>query len=99
MSISSVSRQPSNSETALEQNKTLDSLESTKMIASDNSCIRRSAQRLRLVNSKVDGIVELGMLADEEGGVSWDLDREEGLWVRFACCELRDMILTRVRGR
>jgi hypothetical protein len=80
-------------------------LESTKIIASDNSCIRRSAQRFRLVNSKVDAEfaaldVELGMLPatweDSEGAVSWDLDKEAGLWMRFAGCELKDMILTPV---
>jgi len=35
------------------------------MIASVNSVIRRSAQRFRLVNSKVDEV-------EEEGGWSWE---------------------------
>jgi hypothetical protein len=57
------------------------------------------------VNSKVDAEfaaldVELGMLPatweDKEGAVSWDLDKEAGLWMRFAGCELKDMILTPV---
>jgi hypothetical protein len=53
------------------------------------------------VNSKVDvefagWEVEVGMLAatldDNEGAVSWDLDKEAGLWATFAGCELKDMI-------
>src|SRR5882757_958244 len=81
LSISSASRQPSSSDTALEQNRTLHSLESTKIIASDSSCIKRSAQRFRLVNSNVDGkeLVELEVVVGLAIAVTLD-DDDAGSW-------------------
>ena len=103
LSISSASRQPSSSDTALEQNRTLHSLESTKIIASDSSCIKRSAQRFRLVNSNVDGkeLVELEVVVglaiavtlDDDDAGSWVLNSDAGLCISgdFTGCELVDI--------
>lgn len=52
-SMSSASDQPRISVTARPQNHILASAERTKMIASESSCMRRSAQRFLFVNSKV----------------------------------------------
>lgn len=53
--MSSASDQPRSSETARPQNQILASFERTKMMASESSCIRRSAHRFLFVNSKVVG--------------------------------------------
>jgi len=99
--MSSASCQPRSSETALEQKRTLHWLESTKIIASESSCISRSAQRFRLVNSNVDGTraVALGgvglgfgivVTLDDDEADSWVLNNDACLCIGgpFAGCEL-----------
>lgn len=74
--MSSASDQPRSSETARPQNQILASFERTKMIASDSSCTRRSAQRFLFVNSNIVGDGE-----DEdfevEADMRVDLSQEE----------------------
>lgn len=56
--MSSASDQPRSSETARPQNQIFALLERTKMIASESSCIRRSAHLFLFVNSNAVGVGE-----------------------------------------
>jgi hypothetical protein len=56
--MSSASDQPRRSETARPQNQIFALLERTNTIASESSCMRRSAHLFLLVNSNVVGVGE-----------------------------------------